>query len=156
MHFLLILIPIIIGILVLLLSGYVKASPDEAIIISGFRKEPKIIIGKAAVKIPFFERRDRLTLKIMKIDVKTQESVPTNEFINVNVDAVVTVKISSRPDLIKLAAENFLNKDEEYNILCQSGNRSLQVAKYLHKQGYQVVNLMGGFGAFRGKIDYEL
>ena len=114
MHFLLILIPIIIGILVLLLSGYVKASPDEAIIISGFRKEPKIIIGKAAVKIPFFERRDRLTLKIMKIDVKTQESVPTNEFINVNVDAVVTVKISSRPDLIKLAAENFLNKDEEY------------------------------------------
>ncbi|NLY62414.1 MAG: rhodanese-like domain-containing protein [Erysipelothrix sp.] len=49
-----------------------------------------------------------------------------------------------------------LNKDEEYNILCQSGNRSLQVAKYLHKQGYQVVNLMGGFGAFRGKIDYEL
>lgn len=107
-------IPIAIAVIVLLLSGYVKASPDEAIIISGFRKSPRIVIGSAAVKVPFFERKDRLSLRIIKIDVKTRESVPTNEFINVNVDAVVTVKVSSGTDLIRVAAENFLNQGEEY------------------------------------------
>ena len=51
----------IIVVLILLLSGYIKASPDEALIISGLKKEPRIIIGRASVKIPFFERKDRLT-----------------------------------------------------------------------------------------------
>ena len=113
-------IPVIIGIaigiivLLIILTGYVKASPDEAILISGFKKEAKIIIGRAAIKIPFLERKDRLPLKTIKIDVKTQEAVPTQEFINVNVDAVVTVKVSSQTDLLKIAAENFLNQDVAY------------------------------------------
>lgn len=113
-------IPVIVGIiagvilLAIILSGYVKASPDEAILISGFKKEAKIIIGRAAIKIPFLERKDRLPLKAIKIDVKTQEAVPTQEFINVNVDAVVTVKVSSKTELLKIAAENFLNQDVAY------------------------------------------
>lgn len=102
---------VVIGII---LSGYVKASPDEAILISGLKKEAKIVIGTAAIKIPFLERKDRLPLKTIKIDVKTQESVPTQEFINVNVDAVVTVKVSSKRELLKIAAENFLNQDVTY------------------------------------------
>ena len=36
--------------------------------------------------------------------------MPTNDFINVNVDAVAKVRISPDPDGIKLAAKNFLNK----------------------------------------------
>lgn len=104
----------IIAVVLIILSGYVKASPDEAIIISGIKKEPRVVIGKAAIKIPFFERKDRLTLKVMKIDVKTRESVPTNEFINVNVDAVVTLKISSDKEFVKKASENFLNQPEAY------------------------------------------
>jgi flotillin len=103
---------ILIGILILL-SGYVKASPDEAILISGIKKIPRIITGRASIKIPFFERKDRLTLRLIKLDVKTRESVPTQEFINVNVDAVVTIKVSSDPKLIRLAAENFLNANED-------------------------------------------
>ena len=35
----------------------------------------------------------------------TSEAVPTNEFINVSVDGVANVKISSDPELLKLAAE---------------------------------------------------
>ena len=107
----------VVGVLVVLgviLSGYVKASPDEAILISGLKKEAKIVIGKATIKIPFLERKDRLPLKTIKIDVKTQEAVPTQEFINVNVDAVVTVKVSSQRELLKIAAENFLNQDVAY------------------------------------------
>ena len=33
--------------------GYFKAPPDVAYVISGLRKEPRIYIGKAGVKIPF-------------------------------------------------------------------------------------------------------
>ena len=100
--------------IIIIVVGYVKASPDEAVIISGVKRTPRIIRGRASVMIPFFERKDRLTLKVIKIDVKTKESVPTQEFINVNVDAVVTVKISSDEDLLPIAAQNFLNKDEAY------------------------------------------
>lgn len=52
--------PIIIIVLLLLLLlaiGYVKASPDTAYIISGLRKQPKVLIGKAGIKIPFLEKR---------------------------------------------------------------------------------------------------
>ena len=95
-------------------TGYVKASPDEAIIVSGYKGKPRIITGTSTVKVPFLERKDKLTLKAIKIDVKTERPVPTNEFIDVSVDSVVTAKISSNPELILLAAQNFLNKDENY------------------------------------------
>ncbi len=107
-------IPVVAVVVAILLTGYVKASPDEAIIISGLKKTPKVVIGKAAIMIPFFERKDKLTLRAMKIDVKTSEAVPTQEFINVLVDSVVTVKISSETELLTKASENFLNKNEDY------------------------------------------
>ena len=101
-----ILIPAIVVILVVLLfiSGYLKAPPDTAYIISGLGKK-RILIGKAGWRVPFFERVDKLSLRIMQVDVKTSEAVPTNEFINVTVDGVANVKISSEPELLKLAAE---------------------------------------------------
>ena len=59
------LIPVIVIavlVIVLLLVGYVKAPPDQAYIISGLKKEGKILIGRAGIRIPFFERLDRLYL----------------------------------------------------------------------------------------------
>ena len=47
--------------LVFLLISYVKAPPDTAYMISGFRK-PRILIGKAGIRIPFLERLDKLSL----------------------------------------------------------------------------------------------
>lgn len=101
---------ILVIVLVLFLMGYVKAPPDQAYIISGLKKDGKILIGRAGIKIPFFERLDRLYLGQMTVDIKTEQSVPTNDFINVNVDAVAKVRISPTPEGIKLAAKNFLNK----------------------------------------------
>lgn len=87
--------------------GYLKAPPDTAYIISGpFRR--KILIGRAGFRIPFFERVDKISLRVMQVDVKTSEAVPTNEFINVNVDGVANIKVSSNPDLLKKAAESLL------------------------------------------------
>lgn len=100
--------------IILFVTGYVKASPDTAIIISGLRKNPKVLIGKAGIKIPFLERKDELNLQLIPIDVKTSNAVPTADYININVDATVNVKISDNEERLKLAAQNFLNKNAEY------------------------------------------
>ena len=104
----------IIAVLVIIVAaGYVKAPPDKAYIISGIRKVPRILIGRAGVKIPFFERVDTLYLGQMTVDIKTEQSVPTNDFINVNVDAVAKVRIGTSQEAIQLAAKNFLNKNPQ-------------------------------------------
>lgn len=107
-------IAIVIVIILLMATGYVKASPDKAYIISGLRKTPKILIGKAGIKIPFFEKKDELSLQLIPIDVKTSSAVPTSDYININVDAAVNVKIGDDSDKIALAAQNFLNKKTDY------------------------------------------
>ena len=104
----------VVVVIVLLCMGYVKAPPDMAYIISGIRKKAKIVIGKASVRVPFFERLDKLNLRLIPIDVKTSNAVPTADYININVDATVNVKISNEPGKIHLAAENFLNRNTEY------------------------------------------
>ncbi len=101
-------------ILLILIFGYVKASPDTAYIISGLRKRPKVLIGKAGVKVPFLEKKDVLNLQLIPIDVKTSNAVPTADYININVDAAVNVKISDRTELLQVAAQNFLNRPTEY------------------------------------------
>ena len=101
---------LVVLILLILFSGYVKAPPDQAYIISGLKKDSRVLVGRAGIKIPYLERLDRLYLGQMTVDIKTEQSVPTNDFINVNVDAVAKVRISPTADGIKLAAKNFLNK----------------------------------------------
>ena len=91
-----------------LVGGYLKAPPDTAYIISGLGKK-RILIGKAGWRVLFFERVDRLSLRVMQVDVKTSEAVPTNEFINVTVDGVANIKISSNPELLERASEALLN-----------------------------------------------
>ena len=106
---------VVIALIVIFLAvGYVKAPPDIAFIISGIKKKSKIVIGKAAIRIPFFERLDKLNLRLIPIDVKTSNAVPTADYININVDATVNVKISNESEKLRLAAENFLNKNTEY------------------------------------------
>ena len=108
-------IAVIVAVIVIIIVtlGYVKAPPDKAFIISGLRKKPRILIGRAGVKVPFFERVDVLYLGQMTVDIKTEQSVPTNDFINVNVDAVAKVRIGTSENAIQLAAKNFLNKSSE-------------------------------------------
>ena len=57
---------------------------------------------------------DKLSLKLIAIDVKTSIAVPTADYINIQVDAAVNIKISSEPKLLSLAAENFLNQNTQY------------------------------------------
>lgn len=104
---------IAIVIIAILCSGYIKAPPDMAYIISGLHKKPRILIGKAGIKIPFFERVDKLSLGAIQIDVKTGSAVPTAEYINVRVDSTVSVRVGRTDEMIALAAQNFLNVGRE-------------------------------------------
>jgi flotillin len=93
-------------------AGYVKAAPDTAVIISGFGKR-KILIGEAGFRIPFLQRMDRLSLRVFQVDIKTDEAIPTSNFINIRVDGVANLKISSDPELLDRAAESILNMTED-------------------------------------------
>ena len=101
-----------VALVILLAMSYVKAPPDIAYVISGLKK--RVIVGKASLRIPFLERLDKISLRLIPIDVKTSTSVPTKDYINVNVDSVVNIKVSNDPEKLKLAAQNFLNRDSDY------------------------------------------
>ncbi len=110
---LIIAIVVLVVVLLVFCVSYVKAPPNKAFIISGLRKKPKILIGRAGLKVPFFERKDELLIKQISIDIKTGDYVPTLDFIGVNIDAVAKIKIRTDEDGIQLAMKNFLNMKEE-------------------------------------------
>ncbi len=103
--------------LIFFIAGYVKAAPDTAIIISGMGKR-KILIGKAGFRVPFLQRMDKLSLRVFQVDIKTDEAIPTSNFINIRVDGVANLKISSDPALLERAAESILNMTEA-NLIAQ-------------------------------------
>ncbi|MBQ9367646.1 MAG: hypothetical protein IJT83_07690 [Victivallales bacterium] len=108
---------IIVGILIILFLflcfiSYVKAPPDKAFIVSGLRR--RVIIGAAGFRVPFLERLDKITLELIQVDVKTSDPVPNADFINVNVDAVVNIKIGKSSEMLEKASMNFLNAKSQY------------------------------------------
>lgn len=104
---------VLVIILVILATGYVKAPPNVAYIISGYKKEPRVLIGRAGVKIPFLERKDILIVKQISIDIKTNGYIPTQDFIGVDIDAVAKIRVNTDKEGIALAMKNFLNMREE-------------------------------------------
>ena len=72
--------------------SFVSASPADIKVVSGPWGQ-RALRGKTGWKVPLIERVDTLTASMISIDAKTTDSVPTNDFINVHVDAVVQVRI---------------------------------------------------------------
>ena len=112
MEFVIGILAILVFLIVIICIGYVKAPPDTAYMISGFRK-PRILIGKAGIRIPFLERLDKLSLKMFSVDVKTTDFVPNAEYINVKVDATVKIRIGQSEEMMSLASKFFLNEGED-------------------------------------------
>jgi adenylyltransferase/sulfurtransferase len=46
-----------------------------------------------------------------------------------------------------------LNRDQEVVVLCRSGRRSLEVARFLQQKGFKAVNLAGGILAWSRDVD---
>lgn len=104
---------VVIAVLAIIASGYVKAPPNRAFIISGFRSKPRVLIGCAGIKIPFLEQKNELCLEQVTIDVKTDDYIPTLDYINVKIDAVVKVKVGTSDELMAKAMQNFLDKTKD-------------------------------------------
>ena len=49
--------------------------------------------------------------------------------------------------------DKYLNKDKEYYIICQSGGRSGRTCSQLKAMGYNIVNVAGGTGSYRGALN---
>ena len=107
-----IIIAAVVLLIILLVCSYVKTSPNQALVISGWpRRSPKFLIGTGGLRLPGLQKVDRLYLGQLSVDIKTDSSVPTSDFINVDVDAVAKVRID--PQNIATAAANFLGKTRE-------------------------------------------
>lgn len=56
-------------------------------------------------------------------------------------------------DDIIVGPERFLDKSKEYHIICQSGGRSSRVCDILKDKGFNVINVSGGTGRYRGNLE---
>lgn len=80
-------------------------------------------------KIELIDVREKFEFKNRSI--KTAKNIPMNELLS--------------------NADKYLDKDKEYHIVCQSGGRSSRTCSGLRKEGYNVVNVSGGVGAYLGR-----
>lgn len=139
-----------IAILAILASGYVKASPNKAYIISGIKREPKVLIGRAGIKIPFLEKKDELILKQISIDIKTNGYIPTKDFIGVDIDAVAKVRVLTQRDVtVNAKGEVVAGADANKRITTEMANAAMKNlpirqrwirAWYCARPGMQVEN----------------
>ena len=144
-----VLVTLVILFIGLIAVSYIKCPPDMVYLISGLKKEPRVIIGKATLRIPFLERVDKLTLELIQIDVRAVK-VPTADFINVDVDAVANVRIPKNSELIQVAARHFLNQGSDY-----IGNNVQQVLEGNMREiigQMQLVDLVNNKQIFSQKI----
>ena len=96
--------------LLFLWASFVSASPGEIKVISGPRGQ-RVLHGKTGWKFPLLERVDTMTASMISVDAQTTDFVPTNDYINVRVDAAVKVRIATDdPTLFRAATRNFLYK----------------------------------------------
>ncbi len=105
---------------------YKKAGPDEALIVYGrggrVRKAKpdgtpakqgfRIVHGGGTIVLPAWEGFERLSLKVMTLDILLQD-VYTVQGIPITVRAVAQVKVKSNPEAIARAAEGFLGLESE-------------------------------------------
>jgi len=95
--------------LAMLAKLFVKAGPNEALIVYGFRGK-RVRIGRGTLVYPLFESCRVLSLELMSFDVAPQQDLYTNQGVAVSVDAVAQIKVKSDEVSIFTAAEQFLTK----------------------------------------------
>src|SRR5438067_7933216 len=99
--------------LFLLLTGiaklFVKAGPNEALIVYGFRGR-RVRTGRGTLIFPMIQTCKGLSLELMSFDVAPQQDLYTRQGVAVTVEAVAQIKVKSDPESIQTASEQFLTK----------------------------------------------
>ena len=99
----------IIIVFILCFFSYVRVPVNKMAFISGIGKN-RVARGRMVIYLRFFERVDYLDLSVFSVDVNTAVAVPTNDFINIKVDAVVNLQVDETAGILEVAAKNFLNR----------------------------------------------
>lgn len=108
-----ILTPVIAGVAIIILLFvifkvcYRKCPPNKAMVVTGARGA-KTYIGRAKLVIPFVQRVDYMSLENIQVDFVSKSEIPTQDAINIRVDAVANMSIDQDPDVLKIAASKFL------------------------------------------------
>ncbi len=94
--------------------------PSEVLIFSGRRRQLtdgtavgyRVIYGGRRWRTPFFERVDRMDLRILPIEIQTSNAYSKGG-IPLQVHAIANVKVSDSPQIVNNAIERFLGRDVE-------------------------------------------
>ena len=89
---------------VLIFSGRRYRMPD------GTRRGYRVIFGGRGIRVPVFEKVDRMNLTVMEVPIAIRNAYSQGG-IPLNVDAIANVKISSDEVVIGNAIERFLGRD---------------------------------------------
>jgi flotillin len=91
------------------MPGFHTTGPNQALIVSGGGKDPRIVVGGRTFVIPIIQRVQALSLEVMTLTPSTTK-VYTKEGVAVSVDGVAQVKVGRSEEAIRTAAQQFLGK----------------------------------------------
>lgn len=87
---------------------------------------------------------NKITEEMKEVTIDIRE---TNEYKNGHIKGIKNIPMTG----LLMNPHVFLKKDKTYYIMCQAGGRSAMAVKRLNKQGYNLVNLKGGYKAWKTK-----
>lgn len=114
-----IIIVVLAAVLATVAKYYKKVSPNQVAVITG-RKYGKgdeqrgfrSVVGGGLLLVPILEKMEVMLLNVIPVNV-TVTNVPDKNGALVTVDAIANVKIRSEKDVLPLAIERFLGKDDK-------------------------------------------
>ena len=112
-------LPITIIIIAIILAVFVitrfykVAPPNVAMVVTGPRGA-KTVVGKGKFVIPIIQKVSYLSLENISVDFQSRDEIPTHDAINILVDAIANVAVSTDPDRLQVAASKFLGRNNDY------------------------------------------
>ena len=120
------------------MAGFHTTGPNQALIVSGGGREPKVVVGGRIFVIPLLQRVQTLSLEVMTLTPSTNR-VYTKEGVAVSVDGVAQVKVKA--GAILQAAQQFLGKRlteiEEVALQTLEGNQRAILGTMTVEEIYQ-------------------
>src|SRR6266567_2818747 len=99
--------------------GYKVPAPDQAMLISGGRRQGgapfRVVTGHGGFVLPFVRKVRFLTLAMIEAEVV--ETCVTRQAIALNVRAVIAFKVGNDPESIVNAGQRFLSDQNQMSIL---------------------------------------
>jgi len=99
----------------------------------------------------FLKKEEMPSIPVNELDsmLGTIELIDIREAYEFEAGTIKTAKNIPMGTLLQNPSKCLL-KNKTYYIMCQSGGRSARTVKELLKNGFQVINVNGGIGAYRG------